>query len=253
MKKYFLTLVMLTFIIPTYPWGATGHRAIGHLAEQYLTKKARKNLKAVLGQESLAMVGTWMDEIRSDSTYNYASDWHWVTVPDGMTYEQAEKNPKGDVIMTIERLISELKAKQLSPKQELENLKMLVHLVEDIHQPLHVGREGDQGGNDIKLKWFGGNSNLHRVWDSNMIDDTKLSYTELALSLGKPDKTTVAVWQKASVRDWAKESMSYRNQVYDIGQGNLSYRYGYLYFGIAKQRMLQSGVRLAGILNEIYG
>ena len=253
MKKYFLIVVWLLLTLPVYPWGVTGHRAIGYVAEQYLTKKAKKSLKVVLGQESLAMVGTWMDEIRSDSTYDYAADWHWVTVPDGMTYEQAEKNPNGDVIMTIERLIQELKSKQLSPLQEAERLKMLIHLVEDIHQPLHVGRGDDQGGNDVKLKWFGSNSNLHRLWDSNMIDDTRLSYSELALSLGQPDKVIIESWQKASVRDWANESMSFRTQVYDIGNGSLGYQYNYKYFSIAKQRMLQSGVRLAGILNQIYG
>ena len=86
-----------------------------------------------------------------------------------------------------------------------------------------------------------------------MIDDTKLSYTELALALGKPDKTTVAAWQKASVRDWATESMSYRKQVYDIGDSNLSYKYSYKYLGTAKDRMLRAGVRLAGLLNQIYG
>ena len=130
---------------------------------------------------------------------------------------------------------------------------MLVHLVGDIHQPLHVGKPGDRGGNDVKVKWFRSDSNLHRVWDSDMIDDTKLSYTELALSLGTPDKATVARWQKTSIRDWATESMNYRPQVYDIGDSNLSYKYSYKYLGAAKDRLLQAGVRLAGLLNQIYG
>jgi hypothetical protein len=85
-----------------------------------------------------------------------------------------------------------------------------------------------------------------------MIDDTKLSYTELAGFLGEPDAATLAQWQKNNVREWAGESMAVRTQVYAVGDGNLGYKYSYKNLGTAKQRMLQAGIRLAGILNEIY-
>lgn len=248
-----LSILILFAATHAFGWGATGHRATGYIAEQYLTAKTKKKLATILGQESLAMVSTWMDEIRSDSTYDYAITWHWTTIPDGKKYDDVAANPDGKVVDMIQKFITDLKGKKLSKKQEVETLKMLVHLVGDIHQPLHVGKPGDRGGNDVKLKWFRNDTNLHSVWDSGMIDDTRLSYTELATSLGKPDNLTVKKWQSASVRDWAHESMTYRPQVYDIGNGNLSYQYGYKYFSIAKQRMLQAGVRLAGVLNSIYG
>ncbi|HCZ36443.1 MAG TPA: S1/P1 Nuclease, partial [Cytophagales bacterium] len=127
------------------------------------------------------------------------------------------------------------------------------HMIGDMHQPLHVGKPGDRGGNDVKVKWFRNDSNLHRVWDSEMIDDTKLSYTELADALGKPGKDKLAKWQQGTVRDWALESVSYRPQVYDIGNGSLSYSYSYKYLPIAKERLLQAGIRLAALLNTIYG
>lgn len=236
-----------------FGWGATGHRVTGLIAEQYLNAKAKKRVAAILNQESIAMVSNWMDEIRSDSTYNYAIDWHWTTIPDGKKYEDIESSPDGKIVVMMEKIVADLKSKKLSRKQEQEYLKMLIHLVGDIHQPLHVGKPGDRGGNDVKVKWFRAESNLHRVWDSEMIDDTKLSYTELAMALGKADKVTIKKWQTSSVRDWAHESMTYRPQVYDIGNGNLSYQYGFKYFSIAKLRMLQAGVRLAGLLNQIYG
>ncbi len=250
--------ILLLLLIPLLStdclgWGATGHRATGLIAEQYLTAKTKKKLAAVLGQESLAMVSTWMDEIRSDSTYDYAITWHYTTIPDSKKYEDVASNPDGKVVAMIEKFVSDLKGRKLNKKQELEALKMLVHLVGDIHQPLHVGKPGDRGGNDVKVKWFRAESNLHRVWDSEMIDDTKLSYTELAASLGKPDKLTIKKWQSASVREWAYESMKCRPQVYDIGNGNLGYQYSYKYFATAKERMLQAGIRLAGVLNGIYG
>lgn len=253
MKKAFICSMFLLVTLSAFGWGATGHRATGYIADQYLSKKARKALEKILQGQSLAMASTWMDEIRSDSTYNYTADWHWVTVQDGQTYEQSIKNPKGDVIGTLEKIIAELKSHTLSPKEEAERIKMLIHLVGDIHQPLHVGGGNDRGGNDVKIMWFRVDSNLHRLWDSDMIDDTKLSYTELAQSLDKPTATQLSTWQKASVRDWASESMGFRKQVYDYGQGKLGYQYSYKYFSIVRERLLQAGVRLAGILNEIYG
>ena len=254
MKKRLIVMTFVCFsMAEAFGWGATGHRTTGLIAEQYLTAKTKKRISLILEQESVAIVSTWMDEIRSDSTYNFLTDWHYTTIPDGKRYEDVEANPDGKVVMMIEKIIKDLKSGKLTSKQERESLKMLIHMVGDIHQPLHVGKPGDKGGNDLKVKWFRSESNLHRVWDSEMIDDTKLSYTELAQSLVKPDKTTFTKWQAASVRDWAIESMSYRHQVYDIGNGNLSYQYGYKYFSIAKLRMLQAGVRLAGLLNQIYG
>jgi hypothetical protein len=252
MNRLIAFLLFILFSTTAFGWGETGHRTTGYIANKYLNKKAKKAIEQILGGRSIAMVSTWMDEIRSDSTYNYTADWHWVTIPDGMTYEQTEKNPNGDIIMTIERLIAELKTKKLPAKQEAEYLKMLIHLVGDIHQPLHVGRP-DRGGNDVKVNWFRTESNLHRVWDSDMIDGTKLSYTELAESLDKPAAALVQSWQKASVRDWATESINYRPQVYDYGNGRLGYQYSYKYFGIVRERLLQAGIRLAGVLNEIYG
>src|SRR6185295_1703958 len=108
-------LILFTFIsIATFSWGPTGHRVTGYIADKHLTKKARLAMQRILGQQSLAMASTWMDDVRSDSLYDYMADWHWVTIPDGETYDQSKKNPKGDIIQTIERIITELKSKKLS-------------------------------------------------------------------------------------------------------------------------------------------
>lgn len=248
-----VTILMCLHTTACYSWGPTGHRVTGWIAEQHISKKTKKELSRILGNQSLAMASTWMDEIRSDSLYNYAEDWHWVTIPDGKAYQETEKNKNGDLIEAIERLSAGLKSKSLSPDQERQYLKMLIHLIGDLHQPLHVGSGNDRGGNDIKVTWFRAQSNLHRVWDSDMIDDTKLSYTELATSLEKPDAATVSSWQKTDVNAWAQESMAYRDQVYRYGNGKLGYKYAYENFHIVRYRLLQAGVRLAGVLNNIYG
>jgi hypothetical protein len=248
-----LLLVWMMSPLLCWGWGATGHRASGHLAEQLLTSKARKKVKALLHGHSLAMVSTWLDEVRSDSTYDYTGDWHWTTIPDGKRYEDVAANPDGKAVTMVELIIQKLKQGGLPARQEEEYVKALIHLVADLHQPCHVGNGLDRGANDVKVKWFGRDSNLHRVWDSHMIDDTQLSYTELAQSFVMVDKATLAQWKNASVRDWAHESMTYRPAVYAIGDGNLSYQYSYRNFSTVQLRLLQSSVRLAHILNQIYG
>lgn len=253
MRSLLLGILILIASSHAYGWGQTGHRVTGRVADQYLNKKAKKELDRILSGQSLAMASTWMDEIRSDSTYDYAIDWHWVTIQSGESYEQSKKNKNGDVIQTIERIITELKSKKLNSQQEAEAVKMLIHLIGDIHQPLHVGGGNDRGGNDVKIMWFRVDSNLHRVWDQDMIDDTRLSYTEFAESLEKPGDIKLKEWQKSSARDWANESISYRKQVYDYKNGKLSYEYSYHHLHIVRTRLLQAGIRIAAVLNEIYG
>lgn len=254
MKKYISLFLILTLPLLGWSWGAIGHRVIGKVAELHLTKKARKNIKKVLGHETLAEVSTWMDFIRSDRKYDYMYTWHFVSIPDGQTYEDITPPESGDVIGTIERLTQELQTKKFTHGDEAAALKILIHLVGDIHQPLHVGRAEDRGGNDIKVKWFGESSNLHRVWDSQIIDHTQYSYTEFTDWINHASKKEVGIWQSQNVRVWAQESMNYREKLYDIpDNGYLSYRYSFDHIAMVKQRLLQAGIRLAGLLNEIYG
>lgn len=234
-------------------WGQIGHRTTGDIAEHYLTDKAAEEVKRVLGNESLAEVSTWMDEVRSDGGYDHMAPWHYVTIPEGDTYETAEKNEDGDIIWAIEKMVSELKEGGLSAEQEAENLKVLVHLVGDLHQPLHVGNGTDRGGNDVRLQWFWENSNLHRVWDSEMIDDKQLSFTELTDFINHPTDAQIEKWQSTSVLDWAYESQALLPQVYDMPEDKeLSYEYSYKNWDTVELVLLKAGVRMAGLINEIY-
>ena len=255
MKKLLsLCLLLFLFSSQAFAWGQNGHRVVGFIAEQYLNKKASKRINKLLEGNSLAEVSVWMDDIRSDEAYDHTHDWHWVTVPDTIPYEQTEKNPNGDLIMKIEELVHLLKKGKLSAAQEQEYLKYLTHLVGDLHQPLHVGTGEDAGGNRVEVKWFGDRSNLHRVWDSEMIDSKDLSFTELARFLDEPTKEQIKTWQSTSVREWANENLLYRPQVYDLPENKkLGYEYMYKNFDLVEKRLLQAGIRLAGLLNEIYG
>ena len=253
MRKILFALALLV-AFKALPWGQTGHRVVGLIAEQHLTKKAKKNLDLVLRNETLAEVSNYMDFIKSDNSYRHMNPWHYCTIPDGQTYEEAGTPDEGDVIVTIERLISELESGNFTDGDELFAVKMLVHLIGDIHQPLHVGKGDDKGGNDVKVKYFNRSTNLHSVWDSSIIDDQKYSYTEYTNSINHPTEAQVAEWQAATLMDWAYESKDHRAQVYDMPESNnLWYPYNYKNIDLVNLRLLQAGVRLAGVLNKIYG
>ncbi len=246
-------LIVISANFSAYGWGATGHRVTGEIAEQHLTKKAKKKLDRILENEGLALVSTWMDEIKSAPGTRHLNPWHYVSIPDSLTYERSEKNPDGDVIWAIETIADSIRNNDLPLDVERDLVRMLVHLIGDIHQPLHVGRAEDKGGNSIRVKWFGQASNLHRVWDSDMIDGDKMSYTEFADNLPIPSREQIKEWQNSGPRDWAVESMSYRESIYNYPGEKLGYRYQYNHFDTVKERLLQAGIRIAGVLNEIYG
>jgi hypothetical protein len=238
-----------------FGWGVTGHRVIGTIAEWHMTDAAKHRVMGVLQGATIAEVGNWMDDIKSDPTYDSLYNWHFVTIPDGLTYDQSEKHPNGDVIKGINFLIDALKTVDLKKEVEEAYLKMLIHMVADVHQPLHVGRPEDKGGNTIKVEWFWSKSNLHRVWDSGLIDSQQYSFSELAPIVNRgATNEKVFHWQNSSVVDWAHESMSYRKAIYNIPtDGKINYKYRFDHWDTVKLRLLQAGVRLAGILNEIYG
>lgn len=254
MKRFVLTSIISLFVFHALPWGKTGHRVVGLVAERHLTKKAKKNIAKVLGHESLAEVSNYMDFIRADDTYDHMDPWHYATIPDSMSYEQAGTPQEGDVIQSINRLIGELKTGEFTDEDEAFALKLLVHLIGDIHQPLHVGTGEDRGGNDVRVEYFWDSYNLHRVWDSGIIDGQQLSYTEYVEWIDHAPEEKIEAWQNTTVLDWAYESVAYRDQVYDLPESKkINYRYDYDNLDLVNLRLLQAGIRLAGVLNEIYG
>ena len=258
MKLERIGIVVFCVILTSsaWAWGKTGHRVVGYVAQQHLSKKASKRIDALLTDYSLEMSGNYLDFIRSDTNYRFMNSWHYVSIPDGKRYEDITPNPDGDVIAKIEALITELKSKQFSVVADEEfALMALVHLVGDLHQPLHVGLAEDRGGNSIKVQWFGEETNLHHVWDASIIDFQELSYTEFGNHINrKIKKSQVKAWQATSVRDWAHESQDLRMACYDFGTyANLKYDYNFRHIKTVEQRLVQAGIRLAGLLNEIYG
>jgi|TARA_B110000240_G_C13499411_1_gene453178 fructose-1,6-bisphosphatase len=235
-------------------WGKNGHRVTGKIAEKHLTRKAKKQIDKLLKGQSLAFVSTFADEIKSDRKYSKYYPWHYVNMDLDQTYEEAEKNPKGDLVTGIDACINILKDENSSEEDKAFHLKLLVHFIGDLHQPMHIGQKEDKGGNTIQVEWFGKGTNLHSVWDSKMIDDWQMSYIELANNTAELSKKQIEAIEKGTVVDWANEVHKITREVYkSVEKGeNLRYQYSYDHFGTVRTQLQRGGIRLAKVLNEIY-
>jgi hypothetical protein len=256
--RSFLLLIALFISVSCYCWGLTGHRVVGEIATHHLSKKAKKEIKKIIGKESLAWWANWPDFIKSDSNWNHASKWHYVDLPGHMARAEFIAGLKalpGETLYTqIPAMMAQLKDKSLPVEKRRAALAFLVHLVGDLHQPLHVGRHEDQGGNKITVYWFGEKTNLHAVWDSEFINSQQYSYTEYANLLDIASDEQVKAWQSSSLDDWFYESHVMSDSIYDASpnESKLSYRYNYDFQRVLNMQLLKGGVRLAALLNKTF-
>ncbi len=240
-------------------WGVLGHRIVGEIANSYLTNKARKQIQRILGYESMAMTSNWPDFIKSDSNYNYLSNWHYINLREGLTEAAIELHLQKDTTVNayakIGWLTEQLKNRNLAPDKKLMYLRLLIHIVGDVHQPMHVGRLEDLGGNRVRVQWFNGPTNLHAVWDEKLIDFQQLSYTEYVKAINHTTKEQRKAWQAEPVSRWIIDSYNIAQQLYaevKTPDQKLSYRYNFDHVQTLNDQLLKGGVHLAGLLNEIF-
>ncbi|PST85315.1 S1/P1 Nuclease [Pedobacter yulinensis] len=239
-------------------WGMLGHRIVGEVASSYLQPKARKAIIAFMGHESLAMSANWADFIKSDTSFNYLNNWHYVNLPADLNQAgiysvlKADKGP--NVYTKIPEMIRQLKDPRSTAEQKRFALRLLVHLIGDVHQPMHTARKEDLGGNRVNVTWFGQRSNLHRVWDEQLIDYQQLSYTEYARAINAPSAAQLTSWRKTGLEEWVWESYQVCNRIYSMTppDSKLSYRYNFDFVESLNTQLLKGGIRLAQVLNEIY-
>ena len=263
-KRIQQLVVITAFIclpIASMAWGVLGHRIVGEIASRHLSPKAKVAIKQILGNESIAMASNWADFVKSDSSFNYLNSWHYIDFDDStLTASTITKKLSTDTAIDayvkINFLINQLKNKNLNHQKQLMYLRLLIHIVGDIHQPLHTGRAEDKGGNTVKVLWFNQPTNLHAVWDEKLIDNQQLSYTEYANAIDFATPNQQVVWQKQPLSTWIFQSYQLANSVYaEIKQPNqkLSYRYNFDHLASLNEQLLKGGIRLAGLLNQLFG
>ncbi|RYY29925.1 MAG: S1/P1 Nuclease [Chitinophagaceae bacterium] len=257
----FVLILLMAFVpFESKAWGVLGHRVIGEIAALHLNAKAKKEIQKILGNESVAMASNWGDFIKSDTAYDYLYNWHFVNINEKFTYEQfadyLARDTAVDAYTKLTMMIDSLKSGKLSAEKKKLYLRMVIHIAGDLHQPMHVARLSDLGGNRVRVQWFNQPSNLHRLWDEQLIEFQQLSYTEYVKAINFTTKQQRQTWQQQSIPEWLFETYTHCQHIYaGIKEENpkLSYRYNFDYVEILNSQLLKGGIRLAGILNDIYG
>jgi hypothetical protein len=269
-------------------WGPTGHRVVAEIAQRHLNSATRERVALLLGDYSLAEVANWADELRSEPRFDKYKRLHFATVPDGITsYRYSTKETCGDLVAAIGALSAFLKTgsrddlfavKALTDKSDGQTevacnpqetdpisaetaIRLLVHFMGDLHQPLHIGGN-DRGGNGVQVSWMRHwETNLHSVWDDEMVDFERLDYVEYSRFLDHVSDADIARWQTGDTIAWADESVAMRSTLYVfpddlppiIGSHLVSYGYTTAQRDRMRAQLLKGGLRLAGLLNGIFG
>jgi hypothetical protein len=195
MKNIFI-LFLIVLPLKVFAWGDIGHSAIGSIAEQHLTERARNWLMGTMGAEPLAISAVYPDQVRSDDRFGKFNNYHFVEIPDGADFATmpSEWRVEQSAHTILDQAPVHLARNNMSKEQKEVLLRYLVHIVGDVHQPFHVGNGYDRGANlcDVKYTDLEGvtrSGNLHAVWDDVLV---KMVVREYKVSRNIPD--TQNIW-----------------------------------------------------------
>ena len=252
-----LTLLFATLLAAPLGWGWSqkGHDVTAAIAQRHLRPAAAAAVDSILHGRSMIYWANWMDNASHTPDYAYTKTWHYKNINADKTYQTMPKNPDGDVVEAIRYCIGQLADSTVeAPRKELV-MRMLVHFVGDMHQPMHMGRQTDLGGNRVKVRYFGRDTNLHSIWDGSLVESAhKWSYTEWADQLDRLTPAQEALMLSGNVDYWADASHNTATVIYnETPEGkNLSYNEVARWTPVIEDAMLAGGLRLAYILNSIF-
>lgn len=254
-KALLVSLVCLSVI--AYPWGKDGHHIVSIIAEAYLTTETQTGIMNLLGNETLLEIDTWADSIKRDPGYEWSRPLHFLNPPKSMDEFVLERDcpPEGCIVSAIIEYRAVLQDKMATKEQKIEALKFLVHFIGDIHQPLHVSRAEDFGGNNIRVEFFHNVMNLHSVWDTALIKRTKKYWYDYGQEIASGIKSeNIREWQNDNPLDWAKESYQISLEyAYKIPKTlQLEQDYFELNLPIVETQIAKAGIRTAHILNNVF-
>ena len=253
-----LCLCACAYSLPALSWGQEGHRIIAKIAYDNLNGRARKQVDKILGKQGMVYWANWPDEIKSDTIYaeSIRDGWHYQDfdgglsdsiVADALIHYPSEG---GNMFKAIDSITAVIKAGQ----GDVHTLRFLVHLSGDRYCPMHTAHMDDKGGNAVKMKWFGRDTRLHTVWDTNLIESQGYSYTEYAQKLEHEYG-----WRKKAILQMSEEELLLHNYhfteaIYAYQQtwdGN-TYHYIYRWHIPMEEQLYIAGIRLAKVLNSLY-
>ncbi len=251
MKKKFLLIASSLLLLvhdTVFAWSREGHHMVAQIAYQLLSPAAKEKLKVWLGNTSIEDAATWMDEQRGgNNEYKYLTTTHYINIEKGGKIDPFQK---GNIYTELNTVISELE-KGSNPTDLKLNLMILIHLVGDVHQPLHDGYGNDKGGNSINVSLMGKSTNLHAVWDGAIINKEHITMQTIMNNYSKLSVAQIAGFKNENVASWIIKSRSYLPQIYSFSNSTLDENYIQKATPIIVEQILKVGIRLSFILEKV--
>lgn len=253
-KNLLLTGGLLVSALQALPWGQKGHDTVAYIAECHLDPEVKATAEKLLGGHSIVYYSNWLDNASHTPEYAYSKTWHYKNIDPDETFESAKLNPDGDIVSALESNISILSDTTIDDKERSLALKMVIHFLGDIHQPMHLGRAKDLGGNRRSIRFFRNDSNLHSVWDSKLVEaGHKWSYTEWQQQIDRAAPAEeMEITSLTTPTEWARETYELARSVYDQTPENYNVEYTYIakWTPVVESQFLKGGLRLAMVLNK---
>lgn len=253
-KNIIITLVLAVVgTANAWSWGQKGHDTTCAIAQRHLTKEAKAAIDELLDGRSIIYWANWLDNASNTPEYAYTKSWHYKNIDAAETYEEAPLLETGDVVRAIEAQTELLKDKSLDRETRQLALKMLIHLVGDIHQPLHMGHRSDKGGNRWPVNFFDRDTNIHAMWDTQIVERAHAwTHTEWAEELDRLKEEQVEAICQGTPNDWGKETYEVTCRVYADTPESAVLLFDYLraWTPTVEEQLLKGGLRLAWVLNE---
>ena len=265
-KKHILYLLvcivgMSMQSMPAFGWGQEGHRIIAKIAYDNLNRRVKKKVDKITGKRGMIYWSNWADEIKSDNIYpqSIKDGWHYQDfeaglsdslVADALVHYRAEG---GNLFRALDSLELEMAGEKVDPMNANHIMRFIIHLNGDRYCPVHIAHMDDKGGNTVKMKWFGRETNLHAVWDSKIIESQGYSYTEYAQMIEDEYRDMKKEIEQKSDEQLLIESYHMTEAIYQYQQiwdGN-PYHYIYTWRQPMERQLYTAGIRLAMRLNKM--
>jgi hypothetical protein len=249
-------LAALAFACPAFAFGPRGHEVVAEIASRQLSPAARAEVERLLGDRAsnaMRQWSGWPDDVREWPGYGSTASLHYLNFPvNQCTYVPRRDCRNGKcVVAALERFIATAADRTQPDARRADALKWVIHLVADVHMPLHAGWGHDRGGNDVQVQFRGQGMNLHKLWDSGLINTRRLRAVPYSDELlARPRQAFDTGWRAGSATRWAEESCRI------VRDGAIYPEHpridgGYLDRNrpVVERRLLEAGTRLAAVLN----
>lgn len=254
-KRVLLAGSAVLCIASAFGWGQKGHDVTAAIAERHLTPTTQAAISELLDGKSIVYWANWLDNASHTPEYAYSKTWHYKNIDADQEYETAPSLESGTIVTALDEQIPMLSDPQLSKEEKALALKIVVHLVGDIHQPMHMGHASDLGGNRRTIKVFNKNSNLHSAWDSAVPDSGhKWSYSEWVDQIDRADDESIEEYIYGTPYSWGEETYIICRSIYaeTPEDYNISYDYIANWTPTIEEQFLKGGLRLANVLNTAF-